>query len=288
MSVSSSNSLNSIALEAIEMSDCIVTLGACLPADSALVHAAMKKADTNNDAYITYMHPIQEESLQSIVNEFIHYEVGSEEGLLAMLAEHVVSQEGQQLFADFFESLDMGYISAESSVGEEEIERLYEKLHVAKQPILIVGSDVMNHERSMNIMKIASLIAKFSPMKVVTLAGTTEDESVSLVSQENAVNEIEEVDDLDAYDGSVVYRCNHKLTEEGNEFFLVGSKQFAIAAKIQGSAIVRFTMDNTEYERKFKVDDQLKGTIAFNPVFETEEKFDEYRYKQVHLEVVDV
>ena len=288
MSTHSSKPLGTVSLEAIEMSDCIVTVGACLPADSALVHAAIQKADTNNNAYITYMHPIEEESLRNIVNEFIRYEVGSEEGLLALLAEQVVSPEGQKLFADFFESLDMGYLSAESSVGEEEIEALYEKLQVAKQPVLIVGSDVINHDQSKNIMMIASLIAKYSSLKVVTLSGTDKDESIELVTKQNKLQEIEEISDLDAYNGSVIYRCNHKLTKKLDDFFLVGSKQFAIAAKIQDDAMVRFMMDNTQYERKFKLDDQLKGTIAFNPVFESTEKFDKYRYKQVHLEVVDV
>ena len=284
----SSTPLHSVSLEAIQMSDCIVTVGACLPADSALVHAAMQKAHTNCDAYITYMHPIEEESLRTIVNEFIRYEVGSEEGLLAMLAEQIVSQEGKKLFADFFESLDMGYIAAESSVGEEEIEALYEKIQAAKQAMLIIGSDVINHEQSNNIMKIASLIAQYSPMKVVTLSDTIKDGSAHLVTDQSNLKEIEEISDLGAYNGSVVYRCNHKLTQEGSDFFLVGSKQFAVAAKIQDSAMVRFMMDNTEYERRFKVDDQLKGTIAFNPVFDSTENFNEYRYKQVHLEVVDV
>jgi len=284
----SSTPLHSTSLEAIQMSDFIVTVGACLPADSTLVVDAMQKAYKNCDAYISYMHPIEEESLRTIVKEFIRYEVGSEEGLLAMLAEQIVSKEGQKEFVHFFESLDIGYISAESSVGEEEIEALYEKLQATKQPVLIIGSDVLHHKRSTNIMKIASLIAKYSPMKVVALSAATQEGSVDLVTEQNNLREIEEVSDLGAYDGSVIYRCNHRLTQEGNEFFLVGSKQFAVAAKIQDSAMVRFTMDNTKYERRFKVDDQLKGTIAFNPVFDSTEKFNEYRYKQVNLEVVDV
>ena len=63
MSAISSTPFDSISLEAIQMSDCIVTLGACLPADSAAVYAAIQQAHTDNDAYITYMHPIEEESL---------------------------------------------------------------------------------------------------------------------------------------------------------------------------------------------------------------------------------
>lgn len=284
----SSRPLDSDSLEAIQMSDCIVTIGTCLPADSVLVHSAIENAHRSRDAYITYMHPIEEESLKTIVNEFVRYEVGSEEGLLAMLAEQVVSQEGQKLFSVFFESLDIGYISAESSVGEEEIEALYEKLQSAKQPMLIIGSDVIYHEQSKNIMKIVSLIAQYSSLKTVILCGTDTGGSIDLVTQQSNLNGIEKVSDLGAYDGSVIYRCNHKLTQDGNDFFLVGSKQFAVAAKIQDDAMVRFTMDNIDFERKFKVDDQLKGTIAFNPVFDRTEKFNEYRYKQVHLEVVDV
>ncbi len=284
----SSSPLNSVALKAIEASDCIVTLGACLPADSAVVDAAMHKAARDMHAYIAYMHPIEEESLRTIVNEFVRYEVGSEEGVLAMLAQEVVSAEAHKIFADFFESLDMGYISAESSVGEEEIEAVVKKIEASEEPILILGSDIIHHDRSTNIMRIASLMAKHSRIKVIVFSESDKDASIRLVTDQNDFNEIEEVSDLDAYDGSVVYRCNHKSTQDKEDFFLVGSKQFAIAAKIEDSAMVRFTMDQRTYERKFKMDEHLKGTIAFNPVFESTEKFNEYRYKQVHLEVVDV
>ena len=51
--------------------------------------------------------------------------------------------------------------------------------------------------------------------------------------------------------------------------------------------MVRFEMDGKTYQRKFKVSDGLKGTIAYNPVFDSTDNYDEYRYKRVKLEEVD-
>ena len=54
-------------------------------------------------------------------------------------------------------TLLLGYISAESSAGEEEFEEAYENYLNAKNRILIVGNDIVEHERIENIIKILAL-----------------------------------------------------------------------------------------------------------------------------------
>jgi len=86
-----------------------------------------------------------------------------------------------------------------------------------------------------------------------------------------------EPEDLPTYDGVIVYRCN-----EGNGFspfsarsaqvkhdaVLKGSAQFATAAKLADGQRIRFEQDGVVYERVFRIDTTLKGTVALNPTWD--------------------
>jgi NADH-quinone oxidoreductase subunit G len=107
---------------------------------------------------------------------------------------------------------------------------------------------------------------------------------------------LDEVEELGEFNGSVVY--NRDPLDQFSVFTkdckqlqgkteLVGSEQFAVAAKIKSGDRVRFIIDGIKYERQFHVDRHLKGTIAYNPVFDVESKSSNYRYNQVKLEVIN-
>jgi len=378
----------------LETFDFALSLGLSMSTDSLETFEALKNAKNERNACINYMHPLEDKSLENIVEQHIKYEVGSEEGLLAMLADIVVSKEGKEKYNSFFNELDEGYICGESSVGEEEFEDLSQKLSQSKKPILIVGPDLYNHPRSKNISKILGMISKYSDIEVLIVGSELNTLGVSLLcdldevasgktagygvegdytlscSQEvastvtlankqvvvvktksfdngyrlndiakalglgdkntndytaklpvtsgykavafddiasgyaledmdakNGDDTIEDVDDISEFNGTVVYRCNHSLNQfnpdtsksdelEG-DLVLLGSKQFATAAKVKTGTMVRFEMDGKTYQRKFEVHDDLKGTIAYNPVFDSTDNYDEYRYKRVNLEEVN-
>ena len=408
----SGKKLYSGSLKSIEESDFIISLGSCVPADNPMVRFAMNIAQNKRNAHITYMHPFEEEKLRNVISQFVRYEVGSEEGLLAMVADLVVNDDARELFKEFFDSLDTGYIAGESSVGEEEFGFMYQKLRRKTKPSLVIGADVYNHENAANIAKIIGMIEKYSDFEVTLIPPETNSLGVAMIcdlddtvegktigynvkgdftlgaigdvdldipalnQQEgtftsmdrkvvplnvavpfkgyelndiaNALgvesihvieytstlpqasgyksvefdaienrstmievirgyeldsvdvettNTISPIGELKEFNGSVIYRCNYPLsqfnmfTDKAHQttcdLFLMGSKQFATAAKIKSGALVRFEMDGITYERKFKVDNKLKGTIALNAVFDSTENYDEYRYKQVNLEVVN-
>jgi len=107
---------------------------------------------------------------------------------------------------------------------------------------------------------------------------------------------LDEVEDLGEFNGSVVYNKNPidqfsiftkdcKQIDEKLE--LVGSEQFAMAAKIKSGDKVKFVVGGTEYERQFHLDRHMKGTIAYNPTFDIDSKSSNYRYNQVKLEVIN-
>ena len=88
---------------------------------------------------------------------------------------------------------------------------------------------------------------------------------------------LEEVAELEAYDGAVVYRCDPvdqfspftaKASLLHDEPVLLGSSQFAAAAKLKEGEKVAFEIDGVPFERVFKIDTEMKGTIALNPSYD--------------------
>jgi polyribonucleotide nucleotidyltransferase len=98
------------------------------------------------------MHPIEDTNIQNIVTKFLKYEPGSEEAILAMLLElFSKDKELPSEIKEFNDELDIGYLSAESSVSEEEIESIKQEFWKRKRFTLVVGEDIFNHERVENI-----------------------------------------------------------------------------------------------------------------------------------------
>jgi NADH-quinone oxidoreductase subunit G len=107
---------------------------------------------------------------------------------------------------------------------------------------------------------------------------------------------LEEVAELGEFNGSVLYNRNpidqfsiftKECKQIQEKLELVGSEQFAIAAKIKSGDKVKFMVDGMEYVRNFHLDRHLKGTIAYNPTFDVDSKSSSYRYNQVKLEVIN-
>jgi len=392
-------------LNTLEGCDAAIVLGSCISVDNPRVRKSLEIARKERNAFISYMHSFEDASLENIIEQYVKYEVGSEEGLVAMLADLVVNEDAKEKHKAFFDELDVGYICGESSVGEEEFDAIDEKLRSHENAVLVIGSDLFNHPRSKNIAKILGMIAKESavdifmiPPEVNTLGvalicdldevaegktigynvkadyvlsflgegdldmpglcqqegtltsaekrviplkdavdfdgyrlndianalGIQAEKSIDYTAKlpvasgykavrhndlENSGYElenvdvkieddwVEDIDDISEFNGTVVYRCNYPLSQfnpDANKLdrikqnlVLLGSKQFATAAKIKAGTMVRFEMDGKTYQREFKVSEDLKGTIAYNPVFDSTENYDEYRYKRVKLEEVD-
>lgn len=387
-------------LDTLKTSDAVITLGCSVSTDNPLVALSLESVKNERDAYIAYMHPLEDESLKDIIAQHIKYEAGSEEGLVAMLAELVLNDEGKERSKSFFDDLDVGYICGESSVGEEEFDDIHQKLLESEKSVLVIGSDLFNHPRAKNIAKILGMIAKYSDVEIFMIPPELNTLGVALIcdldqviegktigynihadytlsflgdgnldmpglNQQNGTftsldkrviplnsaigydgyrlndiandlgvqakrtidytaklpvtsgykavafddleksgytlenvdvesesDTVEDVDDISEFNGTVVYRCNHSLSQSkshqvNDNLVLLGSKQFATAAKVKAETMVRFEMDGKTYQRKFKVSEDLKGTIAYNPVFDSTDNYDEYRYKRVNLEEVN-
>ena len=407
--------LASGSLEKLTKSRAIIVMGTRINDDAPIVKYHINMASKWQRARVAYMHPIEDSEISNIVTQFIKYEAGSEEGVAALLAETLLRDADlPDAVRTILDDLDIGNLSAESNVGEEELEALRKSLIKKVGYSLVVGSDLYAHPRAKNIAKLLALLEKYAgfnvicvppagnamgislicdlddevegstvgynvkgdftlsalghgdldmpalnqqegtltaltkrvvPMNVVLEYGgyilndianalgldaeytieyteqlpvekgfkAVEFDSLPdyftavgtehrgyLLSEVNvAVNEvIESPEEMDGFDGTVVYNCNPqehfsaftaKSENLEQEAPLLGSQQFATAAKLTDGDTVGYTIDKVEFERVFKIDTSLKGTIALNPTFDmglSSALISSYKFEQVNLERV--
>ena len=219
--------------------DLIVVVGSMLSLDDKKLFENIK------DSRVALLSVLEDLPLMEKVEFFSRYDAGSEEGVVAILAKELLKDIEIPLGdKQYFDELDEGYISAETNIGEEEVEELHAMIQEATAPIIIFGKDIFLNSRIKNISKFINLISKYSGIEVKCL-GTLKQTDDSL---------LEEVEELDSFDGTVIFEYNSN--EDNN--LLVGSPQFGVAAKVQDGQMVVVENQN----REFKLDKKLKGTIA--------------------------
>ncbi|RLA79514.1 MAG: NADH-quinone oxidoreductase subunit G [Epsilonproteobacteria bacterium] len=399
------------SLEAIKQADVAIVIGSRISTDNPAVRYALTTASKHNGAKVVYAHPMEDVLMQNTVTQFMKYEVGTEEGVMALLANEILKDADlPDETKAFFDDLDLGYLDAESNIGDEELTLMTKSLKRAKNRVLIVGNDLIAHSRSANIAKLAAIIEKYSdfslvvvPSEVNTLGASLicdleEDEDIidvvgynakgnfiisslafanlavpSLNQQEGtfvnidnkvlptnvalafdgytlndlafalgincgldckntidytpelkqssgfksiefddlenflssygddnrgylldevlckADGRLEEIDDLPEFNGTIIYHANPVLQFNANtsqakqlekDSTLRGSAQFASAAKISDGDRVEISFGSKTIIREFKLDRELKGTIALNPTFDDVVDASRYRFEK--------
>ncbi len=178
----SGNSLYTGSNETIKISDAIVMIGTRISRDNPGTKYAVNIATKKRRAQFVYMHPIDDIALQNKYTQFIKYEVGSEEGVIALLASYLIKEASVE-HKNYLEDLDIGYLSGETSVGEEELELLEQRFMKAKNKTLIVGEDLYGHPQAENIAKLVGLIDKYTDFDVVLIPSQTNTLGVSLICE---------------------------------------------------------------------------------------------------------
>ena len=405
--------------ETISKSDAIIMIGTRISRDNPVVKYSVNIATKKQRADFIYMHPIDDIALQNKYNQFVKYEVGSEEGVMAMLASYLITELPDEL-KEYFEELDIGYLSGECSVGEEEFEQVVHKLRRRKNKILILGEDLLGHPRASHIAKLAGCINRYTDFKVVIIPSQTNTLGVSLICdldneptgksvgyneeadfvissggvgdievpalnqqegtfvnldkkvvntnvalkfdgyclndiantilqdrKENTIEytsqlpqskgflnidfdsmkngydkrgkdlrgyslnlgiiekrdnkiSLEEVEDIETFNGTVIYRCEplHQFNKNTGKSLLLqtnkqlrGSASFATAAKIKDGDEVNISYNNQIIKKVFKIDKNIKGTVALYPTFDNDFHNDlvevGYRFKKVQIQKVE-
>lgn len=166
-------------IKGLSNSDFIISVGGSIQSDNPMVKFAMAQAVGYKKAFVATIHPIEETPISNVISMFIKNEVGSEEAALAMIADLFTEDNSSQ--QEFFDSLDFGYLCGESNISEEELDVLKHKYARKKNPMLVVGEDVINHPRAKNIALIVGFIQKHTPFNVIIVPPSTNTLGVSLI-----------------------------------------------------------------------------------------------------------
>ena len=261
-------------IQQILNSDFIISFGTFC--EDKLIINSIEEAVNKNSAKFIYMHPIDNANLKPFYSQLIKYEVGSEEGISSLLLNCFVKNSNSEN-ENFIENLDLGYISAESSAGEEEFEEAFEIYEKAKNKTLIIGNDLILHERVENIVKLLAVVKKYSDFNLVVL-----DESLKKSIDSCTNFDLEELEELKSFNGTLVY----KIVDEKNDELVV-SQTFANIAKVGNDNEVYVISKDEKIKRILKIDKNLNGTIGILKTKINEDIFNGYKYKQVKIEKVE-
>lgn len=267
----------------ISQSDYIITFGSFLAADNNEIQEAIIEAIAKNSAEFIYMHPIDNIDVKVYYSQFIKYEVGSEEGIASMLLQTFAANPSEAI-QSYIDDLDIGYISAESSAGEEEFEEAHERAVSKQKKTMILGRDIFTHERVENIAKMLRVLKKNSNLTIISLDAQYQP-LMDNINDDLNDEDLDEVNELDSYNGTIVYRT---YGEEKTDI-LVGSQSFARIAKVVDKEDVVISYKGEKVQRKFVVDNNLYGTIALCAMKSDDSSSlsQGYRYKQVKIEKVN-
>ena len=175
-------SLYSSNLKKLSRSKAIAVLGTRLNDDAPMVKYHINMASKHHKARIAYMHPIEDPDIQNIVTQFMKYEVGSEEGVAALLAKTLLEEKTlPDEVIGYLNDLDIGNLSAESNIGEEELAEFKKSLWKKSGFTLVAGADLYNHPKAENIAKILGLIELYSDFEVLLIPPATNALGVSLI-----------------------------------------------------------------------------------------------------------
>ncbi len=172
----------SASLSNLKQSDVILSFATRLRDDAPMVKNHIAMASKRKKAKVIYMHPIEDSRIGNLITRFIKYEPGSEEGVAALLLELLTKESSlPESLKTTIDDLDIGNLSGESSVSEEELEAIKCDFWKRKNFTLIVGADIYNHPRVENIAKIFAAIEKFSNFKLLVIPPAGNSLGVSLI-----------------------------------------------------------------------------------------------------------
>ncbi|MDQ7042122.1 MAG: hypothetical protein Q9M34_01180 [Sulfurimonas sp.] len=275
--------LNTNFTEVIKNADSVMVLGTKVATDSPKLYESLQVLSKKENTNIVYSHPIDDPAMRTISTQFMKYEPGSEEGIIALLAYYLLKDETLSIEAkSFLAELDIAYLEAESNTGEEEFEKISESFNCAKNKVLIVGDDLILHPRAQNIAKICALIQNNYDLSLCFTSSIVNEMKMF----EDALVEkgLEEVQELPEYNGTVIYNTHGVDTGEKS---LYGSAQFANAARISDGDFISISFGEQTVNREFKIDNELKGTIAINTIFESDVVSQKYKFERSKINKIN-
>ncbi|RVZ59517.1 hypothetical protein EC565_03250 [Helicobacter pylori] len=203
---------------------------------------------------------------------FASYEIHTEAAVLALILRGIL-EKTSQLKGHVLEKIDVGYLSSEANMSEEELQELIALIVKAKKRVLVLNREITKHadnaflytllselQNYLEILHIpcndSSVTAAFYDFKDQEwLLETAFKEGI--LPFESELKNLESLEQISEANGSFVYVSYKSLKTPKLSF----SKQFKIANKIQHSK-AKFQISNQTLECELEESPHLKGLIA--------------------------
>ncbi|PAF50676.1 molybdopterin-dependent oxidoreductase [Helicobacter sp. 13S00477-4] len=164
----------------LKNADMCLSLGSYIFDEMPVLKSQIAQAINSQKMKYIYLHPIVDDRLKK--HSHIQYEVNTELGVVAlMMANFLKDLHLNEEIADFIQNLDIGYLSSESNISEEELQNLTEIFKKSKNPILFVGHELFYHSHCEDIAYMLGLIEQYTPLKIIILSPGGNATGISLI-----------------------------------------------------------------------------------------------------------
>ncbi len=214
---------------------------------------------------------------------YVRYEVGTEEGVVALLLYEFADKGADSKLDSFIKSLDYGYLSAESNVSEEELAELKNQIFTRKNPLLIVGEDITHHARKNSILNMLSALKSHSKFEVLceSLPQDFALESLANLPEHNGcVIFVAQDSAQDSHESNADSKQDSR--DLGANPTLKISREFARAWHLGDKQEIRFTLDSQEICAICKLDEKFSGIIGILSGVRLESK--SYPFKSIAIQ----
>ncbi len=203
---------------------------------------------------------------------FASYEIHTEAAILALILRGIL-EKTSQLKGHVLEKVDVGYLSSEANMSEEELQELIALIVKAKKRVLVLNREITKHADNAFLYTLLSELQNYleilhipcNDSSSTTAFYDSKDQEWLLETAlkegvlpfESELKDLESLEQISEANGSFVYVSYKSLKTPKLSF----SKQFKIANKIQHSK-AGFQISNKTLECELEESPHLKGLIA--------------------------
>lgn len=203
---------------------------------------------------------------------FASYEIHTEAAILALILRGIL-EKTSQLKGHVLEKIDVGYLSSEANMSEEELQELIVLIIKAKKRVLVLNREITKHADNAFLYTLLSGLQNYLEIlhipcydsSATTAFYDSKDQEWLLETAlkegilpfESELKNLESLEQISEANGSFVYVSYKSLKTPKLSF----SKQFKIANKIKHSKAV-FQILNKTLECELEESPHLKGLIA--------------------------
>lgn len=230
----------------------------------------------NPNTPLFILHPLFAPFNPSSQSRTLRYEIGTEFGVVWLLAytlAPVLDIKNNQITE--LENIDIGFLSSETNLSEEELEEIKDLMHTCSQPLgIVLGAELAMHPRAQDIALVLGTLGKTNKIDFIMpqLAN-----SIMPYNSHMEHTSLSLCEELPESNGHFIYI----LPSDTSTPILKTPPLFAPTLKLNNQQKVVLKFESQQIPTSCEYDSTLKGTIALLYMPKTQDMG--YPYKKVEV-----